>query len=184
MKKREATATWHTSISFSREEELASKLQTWIEDCTNEKYRAQLVEIQQQYIELLNTAQLLTRMGDRLQARLKAANESLAQKNEEIARYNSQLQQKNRELHETLEALRASQRRRKAATVFFLSTLTIFILTEIIEYYIENTGSRVASKWANFISIGLKAVVAVAFKPLEDLFEEFLARFVKDKKTS
>ncbi len=182
MKKRETTAAQHTSISFSREEELASKLQAWIENCSDELQKERLLMIQQQYNELLNAARLLTRMGDRLQARLKAANETLAQKNEEIVRYNAQLQEKNRELHETLEALRESQRRRKAATVLFLSTLTIFILTEVIEYYIENTGSGIASKWANFISIGLKAVVAVAFKPLEEFVEEFLARFVKDKR--
>lgn len=184
MKKRESTTSIETSVSFAREEELAEKLKAWIAELPPNSSECQrLLEIQKHYDELLHTAQLLTRMGDRLQSRLRAANDTLAQKNAEIAAYNHQLQEKNRQLQETLEALQASQRRRKALTVLGLTTITIFIVTELIEYYIENTGSQIASQWANLISIGLKALVALAFKPLEDLVQDFLARYVKEKPT-
>ncbi len=182
MKKRETTTSIETSVSFAREEELAEKLSAWVSELPADSVeRARLVEVQKHYSELLHTAQLLTRMGDRLQSRLRSANEALAQKNAEIANYNEQLREKNRQLQETLDALQASQRRRKAITVLSLTAIAIFIITELIEYYIETTGSNIASQWANVISIGLKAVVALAFKPLEDFLQDFLARFVKDK---
>lgn len=178
--KRDTTTIAQPSVSFDREAEGAAKLSQWIDALpTDSPERARLEEIQRHYEELLGTARLLTRMGDRLQTKLKTANEELARKNEEIARYNQQLQEKNRELQETLDALQESQRRRKALTVLGLSTIAIFILTELIEYYIEQTASAATSRWANFISIGLKALVAVAFKPLEELVESLLARTVK-----
>jgi len=184
MKKRETTTSIETGVSFAREEELAKKLASWIAELPPDSIeRERLSEIQKHYTELLHTAQFLTRMGDRLQSRLRAANEALAQKNAEIASYNDQLREKNRQLQETLDALQASQRRRKALTVLGLTAIAIFIITELIEYYIETTGSAIASQWANVISIGLKAVVALAFKPLEDFLQDFLARFVKDKPT-
>ncbi len=182
MKKRETTTSVETGVSFAREEALAKKLDLWIAELPSDSIeKERLSEIQKHYTELLHTAQLLTRMGDRLQSRLRSANEALAQKNAEIANYNEQLREKNRQLQETLDALQASQRRRKALTVLGLTAIAIFIITELIEYYIETTGSSIASQWANVISIGLKAVVALAFKPLEDFLQDFLARFVKDK---
>lgn len=185
MRKRDTTTSIETGVSFAREEELAKKLASWIAQLPPDSVeRERLSEIQKHYTELLNTAQLLTRMGDRLQSRLRAANEALAQKNAEIANYNEQLREKNRQLQETLDALQASQRRRKALTVLGLTAIAIFIITELIEYYIETTGSAIASQWANVISIGLKAVIALAFKPLEDFLQDFLARFVKDRPIS
>nr|BAL55275.1 hypothetical conserved protein [uncultured Bacteroidetes bacterium] len=181
MKTRRDTSTLTTpSVSFQREEEGAKKLTDWIESLPpDSEERKKLEDIQSYYQSLLSTAQLVTRMGDRLQARLKAANEELAQKNEQIAQYNRELQEKNRELQETLEALQASQRRRKALTVLGLSTIIIFMVTELIEYYIEQTASQTTSQWANFFSFGFKALVALAFKPLEELVESLLARSVR-----
>jgi flagellar biosynthesis chaperone FliJ len=185
MRRRETTTSIEGGVSFAREEELAEKLKVWIAELSPDSpERERLCEIQRHYTELLHTAQLLTRMGDRLQARLRAANETLAQKNAEIAAYNQQLQEKNRQLQQTLEALQASQRRRKALTVLGFTAISVFIITELIEYYIETTGSQLASRWASFISIGLKALVALAFKPLEDLIQDFLARFVREKPPS
>jgi len=95
MKKRESTTSIETSVSFAREEELAEKLKAWIAELPPNSSECQrLLEIQRHYEELLHTAQLLTRMGDRLQSRLRAANNTLAQKNAEIAAYNHQLQEK------------------------------------------------------------------------------------------
>ncbi len=182
MKKRETTTSTEPIVSFAREEELAEKLSIWIAAYPSDSPEQQrLLEVQERYRELLHTAHLLTRMGDRLQGRLRAANEALAEKNAQIAQFNRQLQDKNRELQEALDALQASQRRRKALTVLGITAILIFIITELIEYYIERTGSGSASQLANFISIGLKALVALAFKPLEDFLQDFLARFVKEK---
>lgn len=178
--RRDPTTISEPSVSFTREEEAAQKLKTWILSLPEDsETRKRLEEIHGHYDELLQTARLVTRMGDRLQAKLKAVNQELAQKNEEIAQYNHQLQEKNRELQETLEALQASQRRRKAVTVLALSAVAVFMLTELLEYYIEQTASEATSQWANFISFGLKAIVAVAFKPLEEFVESLLARTVK-----
>jgi len=178
--KRETRTVTTASVSFQREEEGAEKLKQWIEELPAEApERKRLEEIQAHYHSLLHTAQLVTRMGDRLQAKLRAANEELAQKNAEIARYNEALQKKNQELQETLDALQESQRRRKALTVLGLSTIAIFMVTELIEYYIEQTASKATSQWANFFSFGFKAIVALAFKPLEELVESLLARSVR-----
>ncbi|MCX7606151.1 MAG: hypothetical protein N2170_02635 [Bacteroidia bacterium] len=178
--RRDITTISEPSVSFQREEEGAEKLRNWITSLPPQsEERARLEEIQQRYEDLLKTARLVTRMGDRLQAKLKAANQELAEKNEEIARYNAELQQKNKELQDTLDALQASQRRRKAVTVLGISTIVIFMVTELIEYYIEQTASDATSQWASFFSFGLKALVAVAFKPLEELVESLLARTVR-----
>lgn len=178
--KRDSTTFSEPSVSFTREEEAAQKLKNWVLSLPpDSEDRKRLEEISAHYDELLQTARLVTRMGDRLQAKLKAVNQELAQKNAEIAQYNRQLQEKNRELQETLDALQASQRRRKAVTVLAISTVVIFMLTELLEYYIEQTASEATSQWANFISFGLKALVAIAFKPLEELVESLLARTVK-----
>ncbi|MCS7188970.1 MAG: hypothetical protein RMJ66_01925 [Bacteroidia bacterium] len=180
MRKRDTTTIHEPSVSFHREEEALQKLKAWQTSLPQDsvEYR-KLEEIRQQYEELLNTARLVTRMGDRLQAKLRAANQELAEKNEQIAKYNQELQQKNKELQETLDALQASQRRRKALTVLAISTILIFMATELIEYYIEQTASDTTSQWAGFISFSLKALIAVAFKPLEELVESLLARTVR-----
>jgi hypothetical protein len=181
--RRDTTTITERSVSFQREEEGAEKLKAWIAALPPEsEERKKLEEIRGHYDSLLHTAQLVTRMGDRLQAKLRAVNEELAYKNAEIARYNEELQKKNQELQETLDALQASQRRRKALTVLGISTIGIFMITELIEYYIERTASQNTSQWANFFSFGFKALVALAFKPLEELVESLLARTVRDKK--
>ncbi|MCS6895443.1 MAG: hypothetical protein NZZ60_04760 [Bacteroidia bacterium] len=168
------------SASFEREEAGAEKINLWIKELPEgSPERDRLCEIQQHYGNLLKDARLLVRMGDRLQAKLRAANEELARKNEEIAEYNRQLSQKNRELQETLNALQESQRRRKALTVLGISAIVVFMITELIEYYIERTASGTTSQWANFISFGLKALIALAFKPLEELVESILSRTVR-----
>ncbi|MCX7764023.1 MAG: hypothetical protein N2253_03895 [Bacteroidia bacterium] len=178
MRDKRETST-QLSVSFEREEAGAEKLKAWIEELPEgSPERIRLEEIREYYESLMKDARLLVRMGDRLQAKLRAANEELAQKNEEIARFNLQLKEKNRELQETLDALRESQRRRKALTVLGLSAIAIFMVTELIEYYIERTASGTTSQWANFISFGLKALVAIAFKPLEELVESILSRTV------
>ncbi|MCS7298114.1 MAG: hypothetical protein RMK19_03090 [Bacteroidia bacterium] len=181
MKERRETTT-QISVSFEREEAGAEKIKRWIEALPlDSAERMRLEEIQQHYDELLRDARLLVRMGDRLQAKLRAANEELARKNEEIAHYNQQLREKNRELQETLDALQESQRRRKALTVLGLSAIAIFMVTEVIEYYIEQTASEATSQWTSFISFGLKALVALAFKPLEELVESLLSQTVPRK---
>ncbi|MCX8112534.1 MAG: hypothetical protein N3E49_04970 [Bacteroidia bacterium] len=175
-------ATQPISVSFEREEAGAEKLRTWINELPDDsEFRLRLEEIRVYYESLLRDARLLVRMGDRLQAKLRAANEELAQKNEEIAHYNLQLREKNRELQETLDALQESQRRRRALTVLGLSAIVIFMITELIEYYIERSASDATSQWANFISFGLKALVALAFKPLEEFVESLLSRTVPPK---
>ncbi|MEN3040803.1 MAG: hypothetical protein ABDH66_04610 [Bacteroidia bacterium] len=177
-KSRETSA--HASVSFEREEAGAEKIRLWLKELPEgSSERQRLQEIHQHYNNLLRDARLLVRMGDRLQAKLRAANEELARKNEEIAEYNRQLSQKNRELQETLNALQESQRRRKALTVLGISAIVVFMVTELIEYYIEQTTSEATSKWANLVSFGLKALIALAFKPLEELVESILSRTVR-----
>lgn len=178
MRERRDTST-HVSVSFEKEEAGAEKIKALVERLPpGSAERAQMEEIQKLYENMLRDARLLVRMGDRLQAKLRMANEELAQKNDEIAHYNAQLQQKNKELQQTLDALQESQRRRKALTVLGISAIAIFMITELIEYYIEQTASEATSQWANFISFGLKALIALAFKPLEELVESLLARTV------
>lgn len=178
MREQRETST-HVSVSFEKEEAGAQKIKALIEELpADSEYRARLEEIQKYYENMLRDARLLVRMGDRLQAKLRMTNEELAKKNEEIAHYNVQLQQKNKELQQTLDALQESQRRRKALTVLGISAIVIFMITELIEYYIEQTASEATSQWANFVSFGLKALIALAFKPLEELVESLLVRTV------
>lgn len=174
MRDRRDTST-QVNVSFEREEAGAEKLKAWINELPEgSPERTRLEEIHQYYENMLRDARLLVRMGDRLQAKLRAANE-------EIAHYNKQLQEKNRELQATLDALQESQRRRKALTVLGISAIVIFMITELIEYYIEQTASEATTQWANFISFGLKALVALAFKPLEELVESLLSHTVPRK---
>lgn len=156
------------SVSFEREEAAAQKLRSWIIGLPEgSAERQRLEEIEQYYGNLLRDVHLLVRMGDRLQAKLRAVNAELAQKNQE--------------LQATLNALQESQRRRKALTVLGVSAIVFFMITELIEYYIEQTASGSASQWTNFFSFGLKALVALAFKPLEELVEGLLSRSITRK---
>lgn len=113
-----------------------------------------------------------------LQFQMRSARRSEIQ----LQKLNREIAQKKQELEDTLNALIETQRRRKAVTILGISAIGFFIVTELLEYWIENSFSQYGA-WANGISITLKALIALSFKPLEEVVEGFLAKNVRFRET-
>ncbi|MGQ9863513.1 MAG: hypothetical protein ACUVRD_03380 [Bacteroidia bacterium] len=114
-----------------------------------------------------------------LQFQMRSARRSEIQ----LQKLNHELAQKKQELENTLNALIETQRRRRAVTILGISAIGFFIVTELLEYWIESSFSQYGA-WANGISITLKALIALSFKPLEEIVEGFLAKSVRLHKTN
>ncbi|MFK7899745.1 MAG: hypothetical protein AB8B61_03195 [Cyclobacteriaceae bacterium] len=135
----------------------------------NNKTQSELISIFKSYKDLLNQQILITKVSDRLQKKLDKSNFVLEEKNNELEKY--------------IAELKKARIGRKATTIAAIISITLFIITEgfieprIDAYYpTQDYGSK--STW---YSLGLKAVVALLFKPIESIVERSLLRKAKKK---
>jgi len=130
--------------------------------------KTELTSIVENYEELLDQTVLITRISDRLQKKLDKTNDKLVS-------LNDQLNDKNDELQETIDNLLKAKVGRKATTYVFIFALVLFVFSEaLIEPYIE-------AYYANniYLSLGVKAVIAMSIKPLEMLVEDGLLKIAR-----
>ncbi|SFC70368.1 protein of unknown function [Flexibacter flexilis DSM 6793] len=111
---------------------------------------------------------VVTSISDRLQKKLNQANETLQQQAEEIRQINQDLNFKNKELQETVDALTKARAGRRAATIVLFIAVGLFIVSEAIEWVIENmTQNVLAVYWV----ILIKLLIALLLKPIESVLE-------------
>jgi len=130
--------------------------------------KTELTSIVENYEELLDQTVLITRISDRLQKKLD-------QTNNKLVSLNDQLNDKNEELQETIDNLLKAKVGRKATTYVFIFALVLFVFSEaLIEPYIE-------SYYANniYLSLSVKALIAMSIKPLEMLVEDSLLKIAR-----
>jgi vacuolar-type H+-ATPase subunit I/STV1 len=103
--------------------------------------------------ELIDQAILITKVSDRLQNKLDKTNEKLSVTNQKLKK--------------TIDLLDEAKIGRKASTIIFLAAIALFFISEII---IEPSIDFIANSF--YIGLGLKALIAILIKPVEDLLEE------------
>jgi hypothetical protein len=117
--------------------------------------------------------ELVSSISDRLQKKLNQANETLKLQAEEIKAINGNLKNRNRELQESLDALTKAKASRQATTLVLIIALGLFVLSESIEYYIEQRTEDVLSLPVLLI---IKLIIALLLKPVESLLERFILK--------
>jgi len=138
---------------------------------------AELLNLTNNYSELLDQIKLMTRISDRLQRKLDQTNDKLNDVNKEI-------QEKNIQLEQTINDLAEAKIGRRATTFVFIFALSLFLVSEaFIEPWIETYYDNF------FISLGIKGLIALSIKPIESLVERTLlkkarARTLKEAKLS
>jgi len=155
---------------YHKEKAYLQRAQDFIE---SEEYRddeaakKELVSIVENYEELLDQTVLITRISDRLQKKLD-------QTNEKLSSLNDQLNDKNEELQETIDNLLKAKVGRKATTYVFVFALVLFVFSEaLIEPYIESYANNI------YLSLTIKALIAMSIKPLEMLVEDSLLKVAR-----
>lgn len=139
------------------------------EDVNQEKSLEELKLITENYEELLDQTVLITRISDRLQKKLDKTNDKLQS-------LNDQLNDKNIELHLTINDLVKAKAGRKATTIVFVFALALFFLSEaLIEPYIDSYSDNI------YISLSIKAIIAMSIKPLEMLVEKRLVKSARKR---
>jgi len=131
-------------------------------------------ELLDEHFDLIKQAIMLTKVSDRLQSKVDKAN------------YNLNLANEN--LKSTIEQLDKMKIGRRATIIVFIAFIAFYIFTEgVIEPIIENWASNtdidtfsavvvtpVFNNWigsnafAFYLSMSIKLIVAILFKPLED----------------
>jgi hypothetical protein len=162
-----------SDVAYTKENEIIARYRALAEqkDITPEQVSLALNEVCNQYERLLDDSKLLTSVGDRLQRKLKSANQMLREQSEEIKRINNSLNEKNTELQLTIDELTRAKASRRATTLLFILTIALFIISELIEQYIESSTSQLAHGW--MYTWGLKLILVVSLKPLEGLLERY-----------
>lgn len=162
-----------SDVAYTKESEIIARYRALAEqkDLSPAQVSIALTEICNQYERLLDDSKLLTSVGDRLQRKLKSANQMLREQSEEIKRINGTLHEKNTELQLTIDELTRAKASRRATTLLFMVTIALFIISELIEQYIENSTSQLAHGW--MYTWGLKLVLVVSLKPIEGLLEKY-----------
>ena len=121
------------------------------------------------YEELLDQTVLITRISDRLQKKLDKTNDKLQN-------LNDQLNDKNIELQDTIDDLVKAKAGRKATTIVFVFALVLFVFSEaLIEPYIDSYANNI------YLSLSIKAVIAMMIKPLEMLVEKSLLKSARKR---
>lgn len=121
------------------------------------------------YSELLDQITLITRISDRLQKKLD-------QTNDKLATLNDQLNDKNVELQNTIDDLVKARVGRKATTIVFIFALVLFVFSEaLIEPYIDSYADNI------YVSLAIKAVIAMSIKPLEMLVENSMMKSARKR---
>ena len=135
----------------------------------HEQTEAELKNICDNYEELLDQTVLITRISDRLQKKLDKTNDKLQG-------LNDQLNDKNVELQNTIDDLVKAKAGRKATTIVFIFALFLFVFSEaLIEPYIDSYANNM------YLSLAIKAVIAMSIKPFEMLVETALLKAARKK---
>lgn len=165
----------HISKEMEAINQIESLINNW-EHLSSDEVKTQLKGFAKSYKRLLQEVQLLTSVGDRLQKKVKTANEILQEQAEEIRKINQALQDKNIELQFTIDELTKAKAGKRATTIILFFALVLFIITEILESTFENffTGANM------LIIYGFKVTLALGFKPIEGFLEQaIIAREMK-----
>lgn len=154
-----------------KDTETINQLENLINNLDNippEELKSQLQIFAKNHKKLLQEVKLLTSVGDRLQKKIKSANEMLQEQAEEIRKINKDLQDKNIELQFTIDELTKAKAGKRATTIILIFSIALFIVTEVLESTFE-----AFFKGANMLIIyGFKVFLAVGFKPIEGLLEK------------
>lgn len=175
----DATSKDKDSQKNSKEMEAVNQLDDLInnvENLSSEEIKAQLQIFAKNHKKLLQEVKLLTSVGDRLQKKVKSANEMLQEQAEEIRKINKDLQDKNIELQFTIDELTKAKAGKRATTIIFIFAIILFAITELLESSFE-----LLFKGGSIIIVyGFKVALALGFKPIEGLLENaIIAREMK-----
>jgi len=158
---------------YHREKDYLLRSQAYIEsddEKSSESLLEELKSITGNYEELLDQTVLITRISDRLQKKLD-------QTNDKLSVLNDQLNDKNIELQNTIDDLVKAKVGRKATTIVFIFALVLFVISEaFVEPYIESYANNI------YLSLSIKAVIAMSIKPLEMLVEGNLLKTARRKR--
>lgn len=158
---------------FHKEKAYVQEAQEFLETedaNNNERLKEEYQSLTTNYLELIDQIVLITRISDRLQKKLD-------QTNDKLATLNDQLNDKNVELQETIDDLVKARVGRKATTIVFIFALVLFVFSEaLIEPYIDTYADNI------YISLAIKAIIAMSIKPLEMLVESSLMKAARGKK--
>ncbi len=162
-----------TDVAYNRESEIVSRYRILVqqEDLSAVQVKDALNDICTQYERLVDDSKLLTSVGDRLQRKLKSANLMLREQSEEIKRINNTLQDKNTELQVTIDELTRAKASRRATTLLFTATIFLFIISELIEQYIETSTKQL--EYQLMYTWGLKLTLVISLKPIEVALEKY-----------
>ncbi len=172
-------STKDNPVKVSRETETINQLENLINNVdtmSSEELKAQLQVYAKNHKKLLQEVKLLTSVGDRLQKKVKSANEMLQEQAEEIKKINKDLQDKNIELQFTIDELTKAKAGKRATTIILIFALVLFIITELLESTFETffTGANM------LIIYAFKVSLALGFKPIEGVLENaIIAREMK-----
>ncbi len=142
---------------FEKESEFVRELK---EFCIQEEksalhYKEKLEEATAHFEELINQAQLITKVSDRLQHKLNNLNDKLNIKNVE--------------LQETIDELTKARASRKATTIVLIVAVVLFLVSEaVLEPYIESHTSNV------YLGFGAKFALMLLLKPIDFFLEKWL----------
>lgn len=118
-------------------------------------YKDKLEEATEHFEELINQAQLITKVSDRLQHKLNNLNDKLNIKNVE--------------LQETIDELTKARASRKATTIVLVVAVVLFLVSEaVLEPYIESHTSNV------YLGFGAKFALMLLLKPIDFFVEKWL----------
>ena len=162
-----------------RKENIFQKEKSYITEATEfleteeaqsiDKLRVGYESLTENYSELLDQITLITRISDRLQKKLD-------QTNDKLATLNDQLNDKNMELQDTIDDLVKARVGRKATTIVFVFALILFVFSEaLIEPYIDSYADNI------YISLAIKAFIAMSIKPLEMLVENSMLKSARKR---
>jgi hypothetical protein len=158
---------------FQKEKAFAQQAEEFIENEENhsvEKLTEEFKNLHGNYTELIDQIVLITRISDRLQKKLDQTNEKLSE-------LNSALEDKNIQLQNTIDDLVKARVGRRATTIVFIFALVLFVFSEaLIEPYIDSYADNI------YISLAIKAVIAMSIKPLEMLVENSMMKSARKRR--
>ncbi len=158
---------------FQKEKAFVEQAQAFINNEENhsiETLHHEFKALTGNYAELIDQIVLITRISDRLQKKLD-------QTNDKLSVLNSALNDKNIELQNTIDDLVKARVGRKATTIVFIFALVLFVFSEaLIEPYIDSYADNI------YMSLAIKAVIAMSIKPLEMLVESSMMKSARKKR--
>ncbi len=141
-----------------------------------EKYDKSEIQLEfkmlvENYEDIFDQVKIITKISDRLQRKLDKTNDKLNESND-------QLNEKNIQLEETIDALEKAKVGRKATTYVLVFAVLLFIISEaVVEPRIEIwAAAKFSAKWAFWIGLFLKLIIAFLIKPGEMMIERRLLK--------